>query len=900
MMLVLVTTLCAPVPIAAQSSPSPSVEEAEASVGLDRVRRKRIQLGLRALGFNPGAADGLFGPRTREAIGQWQSSRGEPSTGYLDAKSANTLLEAGKTEGETAADLMAEALNTAQSIADADSRAGALWTIALNTAQSIADANTRAGALWTIARAQGRAGNIAEALSTARSIRNDGGWQQASALADIAGAQAKAGDIAGALRTARSIGDADDRAHALGNIAAAQLEAGDITAALRTARSIADADDRATELRFIARAQARASDRDGARIFIAEALNAAARIEFNVARDGELSYIAKIQAETGDIAEAFSTVRSIGDDGWQAWALANIAAEQAKAGDSDGAARSMAEALSAARSSGWRQASALADIAGAQAKAGDIAGALSTARSMGDADNRADALSRIAEAQAEAGDIAGALSTARSIREGGNWGKPSALSGIAAEQAKAGDTAGALNTARSIGDADYRAGALSRIAAEQAEAGDTAGALNTARSIGDADDRADALSRIAVVLAEAGERVRPAPSPAGEGSRATQPVAEKAQGPGTPCEGWNTAAFFRQAGAADVIRCLETNDPDARDPKGRTPLHAAAMASNEPSVVAALAKAGATLDARDEKGRTPLHLAAGLATTPATVTALVSAGAALDARDDRGRTPLEIAETFSESPAIVNALREATQTAGASSAAPAGASCDDWNTGVFFVRADGATVSGCLDDGANVHARDETGATPLHTAAGHSKVVAVVSTLLSAGARLDARDETGATPLHTAAAKGASAAVVEALLDAGADTAAKDETGRTPGDHVAENPALAGTDAAGRLAGASCDEWNTARFFEHADAATVSRCLGDGADVRARDGNGMTPLHFAATHARAPGAIQTLLDAGADASAMDSQGKTAWHHARDNPALKGTEIYWRLNEERFN
>ena len=256
-------------------------------------------------------------------------------------------------------------------------------------------------------------------------------------------------------------------------------------------------------------------------------------------------------------------------------------------------------------------------------------------------------------------------------------------------------------------------------------------------------------------------------------------------------------------------------------------IHVTAL-SNEPSVVAALAKAGATLDARDEKGRTPLHLAAGLATTSAIVTALVSAGAALDARDEKGRTPLQIAETFSEAPAVVNALREATQTVGASSAAPAGASCDNWNTGAFFARADGATVSRCLDDGANVHARDETGATPLHTAAGHSREAAVVGALLSAGARPGARDEIGATPLHTAAAKGTSAAVVEALLDAGADTAAKDETGRTPGDYVADNPALAGADAAGRLAGASCDDWNTARFFEHArrpcpDASTRER-----------------------------------------------------------------------------
>ena len=286
MTLVLVTTLCAPIPTTAQSSPSPSVEEVEASVGLDRARRKRIQMGLRALGFNPGAPDGLFGPRTREAIGQWQSSRGEPSTGYLDTNTASTLLEAGKTATETAADLIAEALNVARSITDAETRAGALSTIAgaqtetgdlggaarsiaeaLNTARSIGDADSRRVELWSIARVQARAGDIAGALNTARSIGDDG-WQQASALRSIAYEQAKAGDITAALNTARSIGDADART---------------------------------MHLRFIAQALAEASDREGARIFIAEALSAAARIEDDFSRDLQLTNIAQVQAETLDV-----------------------------------------------------------------------------------------------------------------------------------------------------------------------------------------------------------------------------------------------------------------------------------------------------------------------------------------------------------------------------------------------------------------------------------------------------------------------------------------------------------------------------------------------------------------------------------------------------------------------
>ncbi len=70
----------------------PVVEE---GLGLDRASRRQIQLGLQTGGFNPGGADGLFGPRTRAAIRNWQTSRGSRATGYLDGASAEALRTAG-------------------------------------------------------------------------------------------------------------------------------------------------------------------------------------------------------------------------------------------------------------------------------------------------------------------------------------------------------------------------------------------------------------------------------------------------------------------------------------------------------------------------------------------------------------------------------------------------------------------------------------------------------------------------------------------------------------------------------------------------------------------------------------------------------------------------------------
>ena len=66
----------------------------EASLAPDRSTRRLIQQGLRNEGFDPGTPDGLFGPRTRAAIRDWQQSRGASPTGYLNGAEAQLLRAA--------------------------------------------------------------------------------------------------------------------------------------------------------------------------------------------------------------------------------------------------------------------------------------------------------------------------------------------------------------------------------------------------------------------------------------------------------------------------------------------------------------------------------------------------------------------------------------------------------------------------------------------------------------------------------------------------------------------------------------------------------------------------------------------------------------------------------------
>ena len=136
---------------------------------------------------------------------------------------------------------------------------------------------------------------------------------------------------------------------------------------------------------------------------------------------------------------------------------------------------------------------------------------------------------------------------------------------------------------------------------------------------------------------------------------------------------------------------------------------------------------------------------------------------------------------------------------------------------------------------------------------------------------------------------------------------------------------------------APCPDWTTDRpasdFWRAATVTDIAGCIEAGAKVEARDKYGMTPLHMAAlqnknpavvaalieagtkVNARGPGgyaplhraamgnenpAVATaLLEAGANPRAKANNGKMPIDYAMDNEALKGSKVYWRLNDARF-
>lgn len=110
-------------------------------------------------------------------------------------------------------------------------------------------------------------------------------------------------------------------------------------------------------------------------------------------------------------------------------------------------------------------------------------------------------------------------------------------------------------------------------------------------------------------------------------------------------------------------------------------------------------------------------------------------------------------------------------------------------------------------------------------------------------------------------------AVIKALIKAQADVSARDQIG-----------------------------WTPLMFAANSDLAVIEALIKAKANVNARNKDGGTPLMLAAMLNSNPAVIETLVKASADINARDKAGKTAFDYAEDNPKIKGTPVYWKLND----
>jgi ankyrin repeat protein len=305
----------------------------------------------------------------------------------------------------------------------------------------------------------------------------------------------------------------------------------------------------------------------------------------------------------------------------------------------------------------------------------------------------------------------------------------------------------------------------------------------------------------------------------------------------------------------------------AEDNQGRNPLHQMSSSVRDfvnPQdvlrVTELLLEQGVDVNVLDDDHETPLHIASSLGHLDITQL-LLDHGARAEAENVHGQTPLHLVsqrDIFNENAKVMRLLLQL--------GVDVNKRDKHLATPLHFASFFGhiEITKALLDHGANVHAQNDNGQTPLHQVSLHSEYQEYghnhfAKLMLEHGADVNAWDKDQETPLHSASFM-SNLEVARVLLDHGANIHARNVHGQTP-LHIVSQGIL--------------------HYSEESESDLVELLLSRGADVNARDDGQATPFLLACFCLK-PETAKELFQNGTDINAVNIHGQNAWHLISQN------------------
>ena len=314
----------------------------------------------------------------------------------------------------------------------------------------------------------------------------------------------------------------------------------------------------------------------------------------------------------------------------------------------------------------------------------------------------------------------------------------------------------------------------------------------------------------------------------------------------------------------------------AQDNFGATPLHTAAE-NGRTEIAKLLLEYGADVNARDQMGRTPLLVRVSKNEQLEMYTALLNSKANVHATDIYGNTPLHSATTSSVNKLILNRLVK--------EGADVDARNEDGVTPLSL-----AVENDLLDQiaffvnlNADINAKDKQKMSPLLKAintVNETKNLAILQELITPN-NVDSRDSDGNTVLHQAVKNRASIDIIRYFINCGADLNARNANG----DSILYTAVQMNNKEAGELLIKEGVDIYARNSEEYSPLRLAMVNGGDTRDwffnqkvIKGADGNGNTPLHYAAEW-KYDECISYLIAKGGDINKKNALGQTPLYNA---------------------